>query len=249
MRKISCSSFEFLKCHKIYFLRTFTVIPLFTFTFFLQKVNAQTTSAALDISSKTQGVLFPRMTAFQRLAIPSPATGLLVYQTNGTQGFYYYDGIWNLLGAQGPAGPTGPQGPAGTQGITQIVNLNGYLGGPIVGSSTTYVFAGPTENISITTGQKVCGSVSASLSTTTGLATGVRVGLGYMPSPWGVITNFAGGAYSMIEIGTQRIPVSASSCISGLAAGTYVFGFIIMNGSTIPIDDNDYLNGWLMVTN
>ena len=49
-------------------------------------------SAKLDISSTTQGLLTPRMTAAQRTAIASPAEGLLVYQTNVPAGFYFYKG-------------------------------------------------------------------------------------------------------------------------------------------------------------
>ena len=49
-------------------------------------------SAALDITSTTGGLLVPRMTETQRDAISSPATGLMIYQTDGTVGFYYYNG-------------------------------------------------------------------------------------------------------------------------------------------------------------
>ena len=43
-------------------------------------------SAMLDVTSTTQGMLVPRMTASQRGTIGSPVTGLLVYQTDGTAG-------------------------------------------------------------------------------------------------------------------------------------------------------------------
>ena len=49
-------------------------------------------SAALDITSTTGGLLVPRMTETQRDAITSAATGLMIYQTDGTAGFYYYNG-------------------------------------------------------------------------------------------------------------------------------------------------------------
>jgi len=49
-------------------------------------------SAMLDVKSTTQGMLIPRMDSTQRVAIASPATGLLVYQTDGTDGFYFYNG-------------------------------------------------------------------------------------------------------------------------------------------------------------
>jgi hypothetical protein len=46
-------------------------------------------SAMLDIKSSTKGLLIPRMTQGQRLAIANPANGLMVYQTDGQPGFYY----------------------------------------------------------------------------------------------------------------------------------------------------------------
>ena len=49
-------------------------------------------SAILDLTSTAKGMLVPRMTATQRAAISSPATGLVVYQTDATQGFYYNAG-------------------------------------------------------------------------------------------------------------------------------------------------------------
>jgi hypothetical protein len=56
------------------------------------------TSAKLDVSSTTQGMLIPRMTETQRTAITPIATGLLVYQTDNTTGFYFYNStVWVLL--------------------------------------------------------------------------------------------------------------------------------------------------------
>jgi len=55
-------------------------------------------SSMLDITSTTSGLLIPRMTSAQRTAIAAPATGLLVYQTDATIGFYYFNGtIWVRL--------------------------------------------------------------------------------------------------------------------------------------------------------
>jgi hypothetical protein len=44
--------------------------------------NSPDPSAILDATSSTQGFLPPRMTTAQRDAIVSPATGLLVYNTD-----------------------------------------------------------------------------------------------------------------------------------------------------------------------
>jgi hypothetical protein len=49
-------------------------------------------SAKLEVNSTTKGFLPPRMTSSQRAAISSPAAGLMVYQTDGSSGLYYYTG-------------------------------------------------------------------------------------------------------------------------------------------------------------
>lgn len=55
-------------------------------------------SAALEINSTDRGLLIPRMTLAQRLAIAFPSEGLLVYQNDATKGFYFHDGTqWVVL--------------------------------------------------------------------------------------------------------------------------------------------------------
>ena len=55
-------------------------------------------SAMLDISSSNKGLLIPRMTQSQRDDIFSPATGLLIYQTDVTTGYYFYNGsTWDPI--------------------------------------------------------------------------------------------------------------------------------------------------------
>ncbi|NER12700.1 hypothetical protein GWK08_04555 [Leptobacterium flavescens] len=69
------------------------------FLFFNSKTQAQVgigtntpdASAALDITSDSQGFLAPRMTTAERAAISSPASGLMVYDTD-TSSFYFYSG-------------------------------------------------------------------------------------------------------------------------------------------------------------
>jgi len=73
--------------------------------------TAPNTSSLLEIKSTAKGFLMSRMTKNQRDAIAAPATGLLIYQTNSTPGFYYYDGTawaavnpkagWSLTGNSG----------------------------------------------------------------------------------------------------------------------------------------------------
>jgi hypothetical protein len=59
-------------------------------------------SAALDITSTSGGLLIPRMTNQNRLNIQDPAVGLIVYQTDGTAGFYYHNGTsWAAVSGSG----------------------------------------------------------------------------------------------------------------------------------------------------
>jgi hypothetical protein len=53
-------------------------------------------SAMLELRSTSMGFLAPRMTLAQRPA--TPALGLMIYQTDNTPGFYYYNGAsWVML--------------------------------------------------------------------------------------------------------------------------------------------------------
>lgn len=55
-------------------------------------------SAQLEIVSTTRGFLPPRMTELQRLAIGTPAVGLIVYQTNVIEGLYIYKSTgWTFI--------------------------------------------------------------------------------------------------------------------------------------------------------
>lgn len=52
------------------------------------------TNAAIEVSSTTQGVLFPRMTTTQKLAISSPVEGTEVYDLTLHQKSYYNGTVW-----------------------------------------------------------------------------------------------------------------------------------------------------------
>ena len=51
---------------------------------------SQNLSAIIEITSTTQGVLFPRMTNTQRESIVSPVPGLFVYCTDSPEGLFMY---------------------------------------------------------------------------------------------------------------------------------------------------------------
>jgi hypothetical protein len=121
-------------------LNTFALATLF----FASAANAQVgvgvpagdihPSAELEVKSTTKGFLPPRMTNVERNAIISPATGLLIYQTdavaNNPSGLYFYDGTaWkNGLGVVGVKGDQGIPGSVGAQGIQGVKGETGAVG-------------------------------------------------------------------------------------------------------------------------
>lgn len=80
----------------------YTVIFLFSVIFAsYAQVGIGTTnpnsSAILDVSSTTSGMLIPRMSTSERNGITSPAEGLLVYDTNENEFYYFRSGSWAAL--------------------------------------------------------------------------------------------------------------------------------------------------------
>ena len=60
-------------------------------------------SAALDIQSTGKGMLVPRLSTAQRMSIPSPAQGLLVFDTDINSFCYYAMSGWTVIVAGTPA--------------------------------------------------------------------------------------------------------------------------------------------------
>lgn len=83
------------------FMRYFFILSIMAF--FVNNISAQNvavnnngstaaTSAMLDVSSNTKGLLIPRMSKAERDYIILPATSLLIFQTDNTAGYYYNAG-------------------------------------------------------------------------------------------------------------------------------------------------------------
>jgi hypothetical protein len=80
--------------------------------------RTNTTAAAVEIQSTTQGFLLPRMTMVQRDAIVGPVEGLSIYQTDNTPGVRFYDGASWVSAGGGSSTWNGITNPTGTQTLT-----------------------------------------------------------------------------------------------------------------------------------
>ena len=87
-------------------------------------------SAIVEMQSTAKGILIPRMTTVQRLAIATPANSLMVYDTD-LNCFYFYTTTtsqWVSMCSLGAAGVTGATGGAGNIGATGIAGPTGPMG-------------------------------------------------------------------------------------------------------------------------
>jgi hypothetical protein len=135
--------------------------------------------------------------------------------------------------------------PLGT--TVQIFPFQGPVA-DIAGSNAEYEFAGPTAAIVTTASQRVTATAEAPLGLDTGGPQTARVGICYQPAAGGTIANFVGADYSIHVIYVERHSYSAVAT-RVFVAGTWNVGMCVRNNLSETISNNDYVNGWVMVTN
>lgn len=113
-------------------------------------------SAALDISDTTKGLLIPRMTMANRLAITNPAQGLLVFQTDYTQGFWFFDGDWKKI--------TNAIG-GGNSGLTTYLSTRDGIMMAVYTNTTAYGFTRNSTGVPSWYTQALSGPIIGSMVT------------------------------------------------------------------------------------
>jgi hypothetical protein len=174
-------------------------------------VGGSSASAVLEASSTTQGFLPPRMTYNQRMAITSPATGLVVFCTDcGPQNIpgeleVYFEGLWrNMMG--GAAFGTVPTITVTTV-ATSIAAATATSGGNITSDGGTAILArgvcwSTSQNPTTADAKTIdAGTTGAFTSSLTGL---VAITTYYVRS---YATNIAGTSYGPQINFTSTTPV------------------------------------------
>jgi len=206
-------------------------------------ISAPDASAIVDMTSPAStpaGLLIPRMTGAQKSSISSPATGLMIYQTDGTTGFYYYNGTWSYLGSMPYYAGTGLTLSTTTFSLTTPVNVpNGGTG------ATTF-----------TAGRVLFGNGNSAISTSANLFwdnNNSRLGIGTTTAP--VATLDVNGTSQIGVNGTtinEIITATVSEDLPGinpLASFTQTFPVTnaVIAGSSVVISPQTALNNGLVI--
>ncbi len=95
--------------------------------------NSPNGSAAIDVTSSTGGVLFPRMSTAQMNALPNPPNGLVVFNTS-VNCLELYAGAWTSMvcGCTPPAAPSNIGGP---QQFCAAASAQTYTCSPVAGAN------------------------------------------------------------------------------------------------------------------
>ncbi len=80
-------------------------------------------SAMLDVKATNRGLLIPRITTASRNEIPSPATGLLIYNTTSNRFDFYNGSIWYQLETSFITATIGNLNPGGGSSINTLPNV------------------------------------------------------------------------------------------------------------------------------
>lgn len=218
-----------MKSHAHSFL-TISVVIIFSIQGISQSVGVNTdlpdSSAILDIVSTSKGMLVPRMTTDERLAIINPALGLFVYDTD-TQSFWFRNDSgwtnllsdksgWSLTGNAGTTPGTNFIGTTDEQAFKlrtnnvdqMILNTNGSLQRDTGGFNRGYNSV-DFQNSRFSESQVVSGNASSILG---GIANNNSGGLSCVS---GGLFNNISGSFSNIGGGVSNIIPGEQSAISG----------------------------------
>jgi len=210
--------------------------------------TAPDASAALDIVSSSKGALLPRVA--DATTVASPATGLLVFQTGGTPGFYYNAGTpaapsWQQLATATGAAITASNGLTKTG---QNVALGGNLTSPVTILQAGQAFSLTGGNVGVGTATPqgtldVNGDFRVSNGTTsntlgTGTAGNVTAGGAGLGQSFTLPT---AGTITSIRLRSNTTYSTTFTLYSGLGNGgtalapAQTINFVAGTASTVPL--------------
>jgi hypothetical protein len=117
------------------------------------------------------------------------------------------------------------------------------------GSGAPWTFAGPGGNVTVASGQRITASAGGAMALASGSANQlVEVSLCYQLVGGGSMIAMYGAGF-MVEHFTTTRTIHSASMAAMPPAGTYTVGLCVRNTGPAAINNNDYVAGWVQVTN
>jgi hypothetical protein len=228
--------------NRLYFGLSTLVLTYFACAAHAQSVGIGTSNpdskAALDISagpSNNKGLLIPRLTSAQRIAVTTTTEGMLVYQSDGAQpGFWYFtNGVWVALLAAANNGLTATNGTIRLGGGLTAATDVATAGFNLTFSGTGRFGFGTTSTNGLFNINGAMGSTSSTgglnLTNTTGRTTGNTLSI--TPGYAGQNTGLTTGTFA-----TYDLP----------GAGNHIFGDnVLPDGNANTLGNNG--NRWATI--
>jgi Chaperone of endosialidase/Head domain of trimeric autotransporter adhesin len=204
-------------------------------------------SAALDITATDKGVLIPRLTKNQRDAITTPATGLLIYQTDNTAGFYHYNSTaWIPISSNSQLEKITENGKTGYRILGRDPENHGNIGEKALDLS----YSDDTDNLSDARGNhsiamgyntKAAGYYTIAVGNGTSAMGENAVAMGYGTTAWGssaVAMGYGTTASGIYAVATGTDTKAAS--YAEVAVGSYNTAYSAFGNNTFNANDRAF---------
>jgi len=161
------------------------------------------------------------------------------------------DGADGADGADGHIGPPGPGGPPGLQGPTGVVTtarIEGFIG-PIVASDGVWQFLGNQAIVTTNAIQRLTASAMVPIATL-GTPGTIKLDLCFQSNTLGgALTpfTFSNGGWSLVAVTTTRTSQGVSGTVVPGQPGAWRVG--VCTQTPIALNNNDWVNGYVQVTN
>jgi hypothetical protein len=162
--------------------------------------------------------------------------------TNGAKGD---KGDPGTPGTNGTNGMNGTNGTNGTSGVVATQKVSGFISA-ITPADGVWQFLGNQATVTTTAvTQRLTASMMVPLATTDAPNT-IKLDVCYQLSSGGPINPFSGGAFSLVAITQTRVAQAVAGTIVP-GTGTWKVGACAQ--TPIALDNNDFVNGYVQVTN
>jgi uncharacterized protein (TIGR02145 family) len=208
--------------------------------------SAPHNSAMLDVSSSSRGFLPPRLSTIERNAIPSPADGLIIYNTTNSCLEFFTGSNWFTVSCGCSGAPGSPAGLSQTPGLNQIAwswaasptaqgykynTINNYSTSVDLQNTLSHTLVGLNCGVSYNLyvwAYNACGVSAPLVLTAQTLACPFVCGTG-------TVTDIDNNVYATVQIGTQcwmAANLNTTRDANGTAITRYCYGNNVANCTT-----------------